>query len=98
MVDHPFTDKHVSFRLSLSFPTHLLALITQEILRNRERAYSFCEKFPKINRQTLVMASFWEKVHHYRRFSANFSEKLFLRTPLGICFCTLHKDHVIQVI
>ena len=55
MVDHPFTDKHVSFRLSLSFPTHLLALITQEVLRNRERAYSFCEKFPKINRQTLVM-------------------------------------------
>ena len=39
MVDHPFTDKHALVRLSLSFPAHLFALITQEALRNRERVY-----------------------------------------------------------
>ena len=41
MVDHPFTDKHALVRLSLSFPAHLFALITQEALRNRERVYMF---------------------------------------------------------
>ena len=39
MADHPFPDKHASARLSLSFPAHFFALITQEALRNRERIY-----------------------------------------------------------